>query len=153
MNKYILIVISIFTIECHAQHLVVKQDAAFIETSDGKPFLWLGDTAWELFNSLNKDEIIKYLDNRKSKGFTVIQAAAGPRGLRRLGSSWTGLLALRGQHRRASFLRGTACMRRGASLGFFRRPLWEKPGSKTKFAASCRDAFSRRVRPQSTDSK
>ena len=74
MNKYILIVISIFTIECHAQHLVVKQDAAFIETSDGKPFLWLGDTAWELFNSLNKDEIIKYLDNRKSKGFTVIQA-------------------------------------------------------------------------------
>jgi hypothetical protein len=34
----------------------------------------LGDTGWELFHRLKKEEIEKYLDNRKEKGFNVIQA-------------------------------------------------------------------------------
>ena len=41
---------------------------------DGKPFFWLGDTAWLLFSNLNDDEIDMYLANRAAKGFTVIQA-------------------------------------------------------------------------------
>src|SRR5690606_18270174 len=31
-------------------------------------------TAWELFHKLNREEATEYLENRKSKGFTVIQA-------------------------------------------------------------------------------
>ncbi|MDA3867900.1 MAG: glycoside hydrolase family 140 protein [Salinivirgaceae bacterium] len=41
---------------------------------DGTPFFWLGDTAWELFHRLNLGEISTYLENRKQKGFNVIQA-------------------------------------------------------------------------------
>ncbi len=41
---------------------------------DGRPFFWLGDTAWLLFQRLNDDEIATYLTNRALKGFTVIQA-------------------------------------------------------------------------------
>lgn len=41
---------------------------------DGEPFFWLGDTGWELFHRLKLDEIERYLDNRKAKGFNIIQA-------------------------------------------------------------------------------
>lgn len=41
---------------------------------DGKPFFWLGDTAWLLFEKLTPSEALTYLDDRAAKGFTVIQA-------------------------------------------------------------------------------
>jgi len=41
---------------------------------DGKPFFWLGDTAWLLFHKLDDGQIETYLENRALKGFTVIQA-------------------------------------------------------------------------------
>lgn len=41
---------------------------------DGKPFFWLGDTAWELFHRLNKEQADYYLHKRAEQGFTVIQA-------------------------------------------------------------------------------
>jgi len=40
----------------------------------GKPFFWLGDTAWELFHRLNREEADEYLKRRSEQGFTVIQA-------------------------------------------------------------------------------
>ncbi|MEP7257911.1 MAG: DUF4038 domain-containing protein, partial [Flavitalea sp.] len=42
----------------------------------GKPFFWLGDTAWELFHRLNREEASRYLQRRSEQGFTVIQAVA-----------------------------------------------------------------------------
>lgn len=56
------------------QDLKVTANGHFLEQKDGTPFFWLGDTAWELFHRLTLEEIIKYLDNRKAKGFNVIQA-------------------------------------------------------------------------------
>src|SRR6476619_1927856 len=41
---------------------------------DGKPFFWLGDTGWELFHRLSREEADKYLKRRSEQGFTVIQA-------------------------------------------------------------------------------
>ncbi|MBQ2952847.1 MAG: DUF4038 domain-containing protein [Clostridia bacterium] len=41
---------------------------------DGRPFFWLGDTAWLLFQKLNEEEALACLDDRAAKGFTVIQA-------------------------------------------------------------------------------
>lgn len=41
---------------------------------DGKPFFWMGDTAWELFHRLNKEQAAWYLKKRADQGFTVIQA-------------------------------------------------------------------------------
>lgn len=54
--------------------LKVSENGRFLEFQNGKPFFYLGDTAWELFHRLNREEAVKYLENRKEKGFTVIQA-------------------------------------------------------------------------------
>jgi hypothetical protein len=54
--------------------LQVSKDGHYLQYTNGTPFFWLGDAAWELFHRLNLDEIRLYLDNRKSKGFTVILA-------------------------------------------------------------------------------
>jgi len=39
-----------------------------------KPFFWMGDTAWLLFQKCTEVEAFLYLKNRKEKGFNVIQA-------------------------------------------------------------------------------
>ncbi len=54
--------------------LEVSENGRFLQFEDGTPFFWLGDTAWELFHRLTKQEAITYLENRREKGFTVIQA-------------------------------------------------------------------------------
>jgi len=54
--------------------LKVSDNSRFLVFEDGTPFFYLGDTGWELFHRLNKEETEKYLENRRSKGFTVIQA-------------------------------------------------------------------------------
>lgn len=59
-----------------AHPLHVSANKHFLVTADGKPFFWLGDTAWELFHRLNREEADRYLENRARKGFTVIQAVA-----------------------------------------------------------------------------
>jgi Protein of unknown function (DUF4038)/Putative collagen-binding domain of a collagenase len=41
---------------------------------DGKDFFWLGDTGWELFHRLNREQSDQYLKTRSRQGFTVIQA-------------------------------------------------------------------------------
>jgi hypothetical protein len=56
--------------------LKVSENKRFLIFEDGTPFFYLGDTGWELFHRLNKEETEKYLENRRAKGFTVIQAVA-----------------------------------------------------------------------------
>lgn len=56
--------------------LKVSADGHYIVHEDGSPFFYLGDTAWELFHRLNREEAVKYLEDRAKKGFTVIQAVA-----------------------------------------------------------------------------
>jgi hypothetical protein len=58
----------------NAQPLRISDDQRFIVRQDGKPFFYLGDTAWELFHRLDREEADLYLTNRAEKGFTVIQA-------------------------------------------------------------------------------
>ena len=54
--------------------LKVTPNGHYLQYEDGTPFFWLGDTGWELFHRLTLEEINQYFDNRKSKGFNVIQA-------------------------------------------------------------------------------
>jgi hypothetical protein len=54
--------------------LKVSENRHFLVTDDGEPFFWLGDTAWELFHRLSREDAERYLDNRARKGFMVIQA-------------------------------------------------------------------------------
>lgn len=58
------------------QRIVVSANGRFFQLEDGSPFFWLGDTAWNLFQRLDRDEADRYLENRRRKGFTVIQAVA-----------------------------------------------------------------------------
>lgn len=53
--------------------LEISDNHRYLQTEKGSPFFWLGDTAWELIHRLTKEEIDHYLQDRKAKGFTVIQ--------------------------------------------------------------------------------
>ncbi len=54
--------------------LKVSDNNRFLVHEDGSPFFWLGDTAWELFHRLDRDDTELYFNNRIEKGFSVIQA-------------------------------------------------------------------------------
>lgn len=61
-----------------AMRLRVAENQRYLEYTGGTPFFYLGDTAWELFNRLNREEANLYLENRAEKGFAVIQAVCSP---------------------------------------------------------------------------
>lgn len=56
--------------------LKVADNKRYLVHADGTPFFYLGDTAWELFHRLNRDEADRYLKRRAEQGFTVVQAVA-----------------------------------------------------------------------------
>lgn len=53
--------------------LKISDNGRFIVTDNGDPFFWLGDTGWLLFVKTTREEAEKYLEDRKQKGFNVIQ--------------------------------------------------------------------------------
>jgi len=53
--------------------LGVSQNGRYLQHDNGEPFFWLGDTAWLLFQRLDRDQIVQYFENRKEKGFNVVQ--------------------------------------------------------------------------------
>lgn len=57
-----------------APRLKVSENHRFLIYDDGRPFFYLGDTAWELFHRLDREESDNYLQDRAKKQFTVIQA-------------------------------------------------------------------------------
>lgn len=77
----------------------VARDRRHFEHADGTPFFWLGDTWWMgLCERLKWPEEVRTLaEDRKTKGFTVIQIVAGlypdmpafdPRGRNESGFPW-----------------------------------------------------------------
>lgn len=48
----------------------------YLSQQNGEPFFYLGDTAWELFHRLTREEAAYYLKTRAEQGFNVIQAVA-----------------------------------------------------------------------------
>lgn len=72
--------LSLLVIIVNAQHtvpvpqrLLVSENHRYLMTADGKPFFWLGDTGWLLFSKMNRLQAAQYLEDRKKKGFNVIQ--------------------------------------------------------------------------------
>ena len=64
------------TVAAALPRLQVSANKHFIVTEEGRPFFWLGDTAWELFHRLNREDAERYLTRRAQQRFTVIQAVA-----------------------------------------------------------------------------
>ena len=50
----------------------VSANGRYLVTDDGKPFFYLGDTAWNLFYHVTYEDAARYVDNRHEKRFTVI---------------------------------------------------------------------------------
>lgn len=72
----VLVGLALLVAAAELPQLQVSPNGRYLMTADGRPFFWLADTAWELFHRLNRDEAVRYLDDRARKGFTVIQAVA-----------------------------------------------------------------------------
>jgi len=73
MSKaFLFLLLTIFSITGFAQFSVSSNKRFLLK--DGQPFFWLGDTGWELFHRLDRNEADQYLKKRKEQGFTVIQA-------------------------------------------------------------------------------
>ena len=47
--------------------LKVSPDHRYLVHADGTPFFYLGDTAWELFHRLKREEAEQYFENRRRK--------------------------------------------------------------------------------------
>jgi Protein of unknown function (DUF4038)/Putative collagen-binding domain of a collagenase len=62
------------TLPVKGMKLKVSLNKRYLVNQDGKPFFYLGDTAWTLLKRLNREEVEDYFKNRVAKGFTVIQA-------------------------------------------------------------------------------
>jgi hypothetical protein len=56
--------------------ITVSKNGHYLTQKNGSPFFWLGDTDWELFHRLTREEVIQFLNTRKEQGFNVIQAVA-----------------------------------------------------------------------------
>src|SRR6476660_5707235 len=56
------------------QRVRVSDNGRLLVTEDGRPYFYLGDTGWELFHRLTRDEAVRYLQLRADQGYTAIQA-------------------------------------------------------------------------------
>ncbi|GAB3999192.1 glycoside hydrolase family 140 protein [Spirosoma daeguense] len=56
--------------------LQIQSNHRYFQDKEGKPFFWMGDTAWELFQRLDRPETETYLETRRRQGFNVIQVVA-----------------------------------------------------------------------------
>jgi len=53
--------------------LKVSDNQRYLATENNDPFFWLGDTGWLLPTRLSREETEVYLEDRRQKGFNVIQ--------------------------------------------------------------------------------
>ena len=44
------------------ERLTISANGRFLVTESGRPFFWLGDTAWELFHRLNRQDAETYME-------------------------------------------------------------------------------------------
>jgi len=53
--------------------LKVSENSRYLAFENGEPFFWLGGTTWGMSEWLTREEVDYYLDNRKDKGFNLVQ--------------------------------------------------------------------------------
>lgn len=54
----------------------LKVKGRFLAYEDETPFFYLGDTAWEIFHRLTREEVVYYMQERARQGFNAVQAVA-----------------------------------------------------------------------------
>jgi hypothetical protein len=73
MGRIILLVVIQALLQTVSAQFSISSNHRYL-VKDGKHFFWMGDTAWELFHRLTREEADRYLKRRAEQGFTVIQA-------------------------------------------------------------------------------
>ena len=73
MKKCTFFLLLLLIVQYGYAQFTVSENKRYI-LKDGKPFTWVGDTGWELFHRLTRDQADYYLKRRSEQGFTVIQA-------------------------------------------------------------------------------
>jgi hypothetical protein len=79
MNKLFFIIFMLFlfatTIKGQQAHerIKVSDNGRYLILENGQPFFWLGDTGWQLFHSLSREETNQYVANRAANGYNAIQ--------------------------------------------------------------------------------
>ncbi len=81
MHPAVVLIASVFIVSSAVAgemlpRLKVSENRRFLITDSGRPFFYLGDTTWELFHRLNREDAIRLLENRAALKFTVLQAVA-----------------------------------------------------------------------------
>ncbi|HYE30985.1 MAG TPA: glycoside hydrolase family 140 protein [Methylomirabilota bacterium] len=66
--------VTLISLSTWGAKLKVSENKRFLVYEDNKPFFYLGDTAWELFHRLGREDADRYLQVRADQGYTVIQA-------------------------------------------------------------------------------
>src|SRR5262245_10302527 len=77
-HRFSLLVIASFLItgladKAWAERWAVSASGRHLVAPNGKPFFWLGDTAWLIMSMTDRREVETYLKARAKQGFTVIQ--------------------------------------------------------------------------------
>ncbi len=75
MHRIFLLLLLFFADPAFAQ-IKVHPNQRSLTDKDGNHFFWLGDTDWELFHRLNREEAVEFLSTRSRQGFNVLQAVA-----------------------------------------------------------------------------
>ena len=82
--------------------LTVSENHRYLVTDDGRPFFWLGDTAWELFHRLTREEA-------GARRPETVEVALGHRAIEGRGDQADVLPALRRLFRRHAAIERHAC--------------------------------------------
>lgn len=75
MRLLLILIVALFHFSCPAQ-IRVSSNNRFLQTADGKPFFWLGDTDWEMAHRLTREEVTEVIETRARQGFNVLQVVA-----------------------------------------------------------------------------
>ena len=62
-------------LNCFSQ-IRVSDNQKFLVDKNGKPFFWVGDTDWELFHRMTREQATEFINTRSEQGFNVLQAVA-----------------------------------------------------------------------------
>lgn len=69
----LLFILLLFLLNTAAAQFSISSNQHYL-LKNNQPFFWLGDTAWELFHRLNREDADYYLKRRSEQAFTIIQA-------------------------------------------------------------------------------
>ncbi len=68
--------------------LKVSENKRFLVQENGEPFFWLGDTAWEMFHKLTREEAGQYLSNIYCPNGLFVKVAMGHIAGTQVKASW-----------------------------------------------------------------